>query len=63
MKLQNHATVQRRMANDTQARLAEAMTRQDGATQQTARHIVGSTRWGAPGAAHTIITLHRHLMP
>jgi hypothetical protein len=35
----------------------------DGATQQTAHRVTGPTKRGAPGATHTIIILHRHLIP
>jgi hypothetical protein len=51
------------IADGTWVRLAEAMNREDGATQQIACCVAGSTRQGALGASRTIIMLHRHLMP
>jgi hypothetical protein len=45
------------------ARLAEATTRQDGATHQVTHRVAGLIRRDTSSAARTIITLHRYLMP
>jgi hypothetical protein len=46
--LQYHATVQRRTIDYSRARLAEAMTRQDGATLQTTHHMARPIIPGIP---------------
>jgi hypothetical protein len=61
--LQYCATVHHRATDRSRARWAQATTRQDGATLQTALHMARPIGWGTPCAARTIITLYQHLMP